>query len=178
MSSRARNAPIMTSKNIDVCLIPFTPEHLAKTFEWVSDATLQRDFLIRKKPTWDEHRRYFEKTLSDPGQKVFAIMQNGAHAGNCGLKHISLEKKEGELWIYIGDPAMRKKGLGKKALELLIGQAGTRIGLKKLIAHVADFNQAARRLYEQRGFTGSPDPAPESDWQTHNCKVIRMELEI
>ncbi|MDD4907487.1 MAG: GNAT family N-acetyltransferase [Candidatus Omnitrophica bacterium] len=168
----------MTSKNVAVSLVPFTERHLAKTFEWVSDSELQKDFLIRKKPTWDEHLRYFEKALADPGQKVFAIIQNGTHAGNCGLKHIALEKKEGELWIYIGEPAMRKRGLGKKALELLIGLADSRIGLKKLIAHVADFNKAARRLYEQRGFTGSEDAVPEADWQAHNCKVIRMELKI
>src|SRR4030066_2342495 len=105
--------------NLNVSLVPFREEHISLTFEWIQDPDFQQLFLMRDRPTWDGHIKYFDNMLKDPAQRVYAILSEGRHVGNCGVKNISLTNKEGELWIYIGDPRMRRKGIASHATRLL-----------------------------------------------------------
>lgn len=157
-----------------VILEDFAESHIKKTFEWVCDPDLQRDFLIRGKPTKEIHQQYFKNILSDATQQVFAISVKGAHVGNCGLKNISEENAE--LWIYIGEVRYRKKGFGKEATSLLLRKGFGVLGLKQVYVHVAEFNTNARRLYEQLGFKETSLLNGSKTWTSRGCKIIRMEL--
>ena len=162
--------------SITVSLEPFTSEHVAQTYTWVQDPGLRDLFLMRGEVTWENHRAYFDRVLNDPNQRVYAILADGVHVGNCGLKNISHIEKEAELWIYIGDPEFRSKGIGKRATELLVGEAFGVLGLNKLCLHVADFNSAARRLYDALGFQEVHLHHDAAEWEEHGCEIIRMEV--
>jgi len=171
-----RNVRIMISE-MKVFLMPFIGEYINKTFIWVSDTDLQEQFLIRDKPTWEGHKAYFEKILADPAQHIYAIFSEEDHVGNCGLKNILPMKKEGELWVYIGEASMRGKGIGKYATELLLQQGFEVLGLETIYVHVADFNKAALNMYERLGFLQiSNTDKTNNDWVDRGCKIIRMEL--
>lgn len=159
-----------------VSLVPFTWEHVRLTFDWIRDPDFRHLFLMRGQSTWNGHQAYFKRVLADSTQRVFAILVDGLHVGNCGLKNLDSERKTGELWIYVGDPSTRGKRIGRLATELLLREASERLGLMMIYLNVADFNIVARRLYEQLGFVEVPWQGNTGEWTDHVCKIIRMEL--
>ncbi|QTA87908.1 GNAT family N-acetyltransferase [Desulfonema magnum] len=161
--------------SFSVQIAPFTERSIKKTFLWIQNPMLRRDFLMRGElPTFETHLVYFKKTLKDPSQKVFAILCNEEHVGNCGLKHIVLNK-ESELWIYIGEENLKNKGVASIATKQLVDHAFNELGLVRLYLHLADFNMAAVKLYKKLGF--SEVPLRDSfEWANRGVKIIRMEL--
>ncbi len=159
-----------------VKLVRFSDRHIQKTFEWICDPGLQRQFLMRGDPSWEAHVDYFNKTLADPKQVVYAIYLVDEHVGNCGFKNI-IETIEAELWIYIGSPLVRSKGVGKTATELLLEKGFGYFGLSLIYLHVADFNIPALKMYQKLGFHETPFRGDATDWTDRACKIMRMELE-
>lgn len=160
----------------DIVIIPFTERHVKRTFQWVKNPELQRLFLMREEPKITIHHAYFERVLKDHTQKLYAIVFEGRHIGNCGIKNIKLAEKEGELWIYIGDPELWGKGIGKYSTNLLIREGLEMLGLKMVCVHVAELNMVAIKMYEKLGFVIDEGQGLSSEWKNRNCRVIRMEL--
>lgn len=158
----------------DISIVPFTPDHIGRTFLWVQDPELRRLFLMRGDVTWEGHQTYFSRVLADPTQRVYAIMAGEQHVGNCGLKNLGNNK--GELWIYIGESSMVEKGIGGKAATLLADEGFNVLGLNKIIVHAADFNAPAIALYKKLGFQEVQLEGSADEWSARGCRVIRMEL--
>src|SRR4030067_3213825 len=114
--------------------------------------------------------------IKNTAQRCYAILSEGRHVGNCGVKNISLTNKEGELWIYIGDPRMRRKGIASHATRLLAAKGFIELGLERIIVHVADFNVSAIKLYKKLGFIEVPVSDNSTEWTNRGCNIIRMEL--
>jgi ribosomal protein S18 acetylase RimI-like enzyme len=76
------------------------------------------------------------------------------------------------LGVYVG-PAWRRRGLARAVSTEMIGWARLR-GFRRLLLHVADWNQGARRLYESLGFvfTGATEPLP------HDPSVTEHEMAL
>lgn len=161
---------------IAVTLNPFGKEHIEQTFAWVSNPVLRKLFLMRGEVTWEGHFAYFERVLTDPAQRVYAVIADGRHAGNCGFKNLATNKGEGELWIYLGDPATRGRGIGLVATRLLVEEGFDNLGLGLIYLHVADFNMAARQVYRKLGFIEVPLKETGDGWGDRGCEIIRMEL--
>ncbi len=156
----------------------FSKKHLKLTFEWISNPDLRRRFLMRGgNPSWEQHLEYSRKVLNDVQQRVYAILVNGKHVGNCGFKNLRPLEKEGELWIYIGEGSYQGKGIGAKAVRLLLREGFEKLKLGFICLHVAEFNAAARRIYEKFEFKQVPLSSDEQDaWSDCGAKVLRMEL--
>ncbi len=162
--------------DITISLAPFTMDHVAKTFTWVTNPDFQRFFLMRGQPTWEVHQAHFDQALKDRSHQVFAVIYGDTHCGNCGLKNI-VPGNEAELWIYIGEPSLRRKSLGYSATKLLIAKAFEVFDLKLVYVHFGDFNAPARRLYERTGFRQVPlKESAGEQWLNRECEIIRMEL--
>lgn len=157
-------------------LVPFSELHILKTFTWICEPELRRMFLMRGEPSWAEHVAYCKRILADPGQSVYTVCYAEEHVGNCGFKNI-VEKTEGELWIYMGSPLVRGKGVGTAATRLLLEEGFDHLDLRMIYLHVADFNVAAHAVYKKLGFVEVPLQADFSDWAGRDCRIIRMELE-
>lgn len=153
-----------------VILVPFTKDHISLTFEWVSNLELRQSFLMRGEPTREGNQAHWEQVLADSTQRVYAIFWGNKHIGNCGLKNIKL-KKEGELWIYIGEPKMRGKGIGKQSTQSLLDK-GFGMNLKVIYLHVGRANTVARNLYKALGF--KEVSVLVGEWIGR--EVLRMEL--
>jgi RimJ/RimL family protein N-acetyltransferase len=159
-----------------VSLIPFTRDHVEKTFTWVTDAEFQQLFLMRGHPTWVGHQAYFDRVLADPTQCVFAIIHDKVHVGNCGLKNL-VRGKDGELWLYVGEVTLRRKKIGRRAADLLLNFGFEVLRLEMIYLHFADFNVGARRLYEHIGFRQvSLKESNSEEWGKKPCEIIRMEI--
>lgn len=154
----------------------FSFEHIEKTFSWVSDPALQRDFMIRGEVTWEGHQTYFARVLADSAQRVYAICVDGRHVGNCGFKDIDCDAGTAELWIYLGDSAMRGRGIGAPAIRALLDEGRKTFSLRRVMVHVAVSNEAARRLYRQAGFVDATEVGP--DWKGRGATIVRMTLSM
>lgn len=152
----------------------FSSDHVEQTFSWVSNPALQRDFMIRGEVTWDGHQAYFARVLADPNQRVYAICIDGRHVGNCGFKDIDRDAGVAELWIYIGDPSTRGCGIGAMAIRSLVDEGRATLSLHRILVHVAESNEPARKLYAQAGFVVAGEGGPE--WQERGIRILRMAL--
>lgn len=168
---------IYSGINMKCNIIPFSTHHIEKTFQWIKAYDLRKLFLMRGDADWETHLTYFKRILNDPTQKVYAIMLDEIHVGNCGFKNISLSMNEGELWIYIGNSSMRGKKIGTNVIELLIKDAINVLKLRKIYLHVAEFNIHARNLYKKFNFI-EVEQKQGKQWANRECNVIRMELKV
>jgi ribosomal-protein-alanine N-acetyltransferase len=126
---------------------------------------------MRGEVTRSGNQAYFEALLADPRQRVFAVLQAETHIGNCGLKHIDHAAGEGEMWMYLGDPALRGRGFGTEVLRLLLQEAG-KLGLHRVVAHVSQENLRAQALYRRLGFVDQG--LGEGEWAGRGAAVVRM----
>jgi UDP-4-amino-4,6-dideoxy-N-acetyl-beta-L-altrosamine N-acetyltransferase len=133
-------------------LVEFDERHLENTFGWISNPRVRSGFLLRRNIGYQEHLNWFEKYKSDPTQKIFAIVENGIHCGNCGFKFISDLDEKAELWIYLGNSSFEGRGVAKKALNVLIDFGFEKLKLNKMFLHVSESNERALKLYEKLGF--------------------------
>ncbi|MDD5560619.1 MAG: GNAT family N-acetyltransferase [Candidatus Omnitrophica bacterium] len=160
---------------METVLIDFNKEHIDKTFTWIQDVELRRAFLMRGEVSYSQHIQYFKKVLSDPTQKVYAIISDDLHVGNCGIKNIDLSKRSAEVWIYIGDHPARRMGIGDKALKGMLENCFEKLGLKEIYLHVADFNLAAINLYKKNGFKEA-ELNLDYEWSSRGCRIIFLRL--
>ena len=160
--------------NTSVELTPLSKNHLQKTFDWISDPSLRNDFLMNREITWDDHVAYFDKVFIDPTQAIFAILCNGEHVGNCGFKELNLLKNIGELWIYLGDTNIRGKGVGTKAIQLLLEKGVEIFGLNSVVLHVSEKNLVARLLYEKLGFEKVEPDELDREWGEKGSIILEM----
>ena len=158
-----------------VRLEKFTPDHIKKTFAWLAEQKLRDLFLMRGELTWEGHLAYFDKELHDPSQRVFAIICDGDHVGNCGLKNLGQVPGLGEFWIYVGMSEMRGKGIGVEATKLMLTEASENFSLDTVQVHVARHNQPARRLYSMLGFVEVN--GCDTEWEGREDEVVRMVRE-
>jgi len=154
----------------------FNKSHIPLTFEWVKEKEFQRLFLIRGEVTWEKHFAYFDAILNDSQQRVYAILYDGYHIGNCGFKNIREQDGIGELWIYIGKDSLRGRGLGTQAARLLIQQGFNNLSLNRIYLHVADFNLFARKMYKNLGFIEVTMEEKNEEWDGRGYEIIHMEL--
>lgn len=155
-----------------VWLEPLTKEHVAKTFTWISNPDMRSTFLVRGDITWAGHEKYFERAFVDPSQRLYAIVYEGEHVGNCGFKHLDFVTGNGELWIYLGEADVRGKGIGEMATRLLLKEGVENLNLRTMQVHVAEGNDRAYRLYLRVGFVLAG--AAGAEWEVHGCRVHKM----
>ena len=159
-----------------VILVPFMEVHLDLTFQWVRDAEFQRLFLMRGEPTWEKHKAHFETVLNDRTQRVYAVLCDGRHVGNGGIKNIVFGQEEGELWVYVGNSAMRRQGIGKRATGQLIREAFENLKLRTVYVHVARFNDDALNMYAGLGFRRFAGRDIPEVWRDRQQEIIQMRL--
>lgn len=158
----------------EISLQPFGAVHIERTFLWIREPELRKTFLMDGEVSWTSHIKYFNKVIKDAQQKIYAILNDGDHIGNCGLKNIETEESTAELWIYIGTIEKRGKGLGSSVIRLL--QHDTLSSKINMIdVHVAENNISARRAYSKCGFHELGIAA--GVWANKGSKVLKMRWE-
>lgn len=157
-----------------VTLAPFERTDLAASLAWVNDPELAR-FVDRVAPVTEfEHQRWYEALVVRPDAVVFAIRLGGETVGVCGLREVHERHRSAALWIYVGPPAQRGRGVGRRAVTLLCEHAFRRMNLNRVGLHVAAYNTRAVRTYEACGFReeGREREAIFMDGEYHDA--IRM----
>lgn len=96
--------------------------------------------------------RYLRTLTDDPSRHAFAIVADGQHVGNVGLKEVDLPARRAECFIEIGEASARQRGVGRRAMQLLLDYAFNGPQIERLRLGVFEFNEPALRLYASLGF--------------------------
>jgi RimJ/RimL family protein N-acetyltransferase len=115
--------------------------------------------------------RYLDLLIREPDRRSFAIIVDGAHVGNVGLKHIDLGRGTAECFIEIGEVAMRRRGVGAQAMGLMLDVAFSALRLDRVRLGVFEFNDGAIALYRKLGFVD--DGALGEHWVDGRTYVVR-----
>ena len=108
---------VLVGKNLR--LRPLEQGDLERSRAWVNDQETARG-LLRVLPVSPlSQQAWYEQVSRDPARMVWAVEEQQAHVGNCGLYHIDLIHRRAEAWFLIGDSARRGRGLGQEMAGLL-----------------------------------------------------------
>lgn len=164
----------MSRAPVTVSLVPLSAEHLERSFCWLQSPDLQEAFLLRAPASLDAQRAWFERRVlggADEDEHL-AVVGDGTHVGNCGLKNVNTSHGTAELFIFLG-PESAGAGYGSAAVEALKDRARQR-RLHKLYLYVRTDNLAAIRLYMKADFAVEGHLRSEFRWAGKPVDAYRM----
>ncbi|GEM_PF-820904 len=159
----------MTAHTLDrraaprVSLRPLQEADADRIRQWMREPDLVRftvlvpgpEYAVDGVATPEATERYIEQLLKDPRRLSFAILWDGQHVGNIGLKDYQHGRAEAECFIEIGVTHLRGQGIGRKSMDLLLEHCFDRLRLEGVRLGVFDFNVGAIRLYRGLGFSNT-----------------------
>jgi RimJ/RimL family protein N-acetyltransferase len=135
-----------------VAIEPATERDLAGLNRLTNDPVVAR-YLDLEPPVPLDRTVDFYRYIHEQGGAWWAVRVDGALAGSVGLIPADPWSRLGHtasLFVYL-DPAWWGRGLGRRAVEAMVEEAGRR-GLVRLEVLVVDGNERSLRLFEGCGF--------------------------
>ena len=130
-----------------------TKDATARYCSWLNNPQVNK-FLDTKKATVASLRQYIKDKNSKPDCIFLGIFDktNHLHIGNIKLEPIDFVAKKAIVGILIGDKDYWGRGVGTKAMRLVIKYAFKDLKLNQLELNVKMGHQAAIKLYQKVGF--------------------------
>ena len=126
-----------------------TIEDVDILFEWANDPVVRKNSFNTKPIPYEDHRKWFDKVLSDDSVIQFIMMEEETPVGQIRL---NVNGDEAEIGYSIA-AAYRGHGYGHMILKLVLEKIeSSHTGIKKLIAKVKPDNSASKRLFESEGY--------------------------
>jgi RimJ/RimL family protein N-acetyltransferase len=120
--------------------------------EWMRDPDVRFNVGVNREPSMEATEEWLGRATSDPSFHARAIIVDGQHTGNVILDRIDRVAGTARLSIYIGRSGERHRGIGRKAIGLILRDAFQSLGLKKVWLTVRTDNEPAIRCYKAAGF--------------------------
>ena len=121
-------------------------------YEWRMDPRTRAMFHSTAAVPYETHLRFVEAYFRPENDDAwFVVETDGLAVGTIVLYNIARDGREAEWGRFVIAPHARGRGLGKKALALLIGYADGR-GIRRLRCDVLASNTGARLMYRELGF--------------------------
>ncbi len=119
---------------------------------------------------------YIESLIYDLNRTSFAILVNGKHVGNVGLKNCNLSEKYAECFIEVGESGFRGLGVGSAALTMVHEYAFSQLGLEQIRLEVLEHNDPALHVYEKLGYQHTQRTGWHFTEDGHYKQVLGMVL--
>jgi RimJ/RimL family protein N-acetyltransferase len=144
----------------NVSLRPLRLTDASRVRRWMADPAVIKFTVVVPGPeygpllpyTAEEADVYLETLVRDPSRRSFAVELDGQHVGNVGLKDYAPDKSEAECFIELGERTARGKGVGSRAMTMLLEHAFDTLRLAQIRLGVFEFNRPAIQLYRALGF--------------------------
>lgn len=133
------------------------PSDLPYLYQWENDVHMWADSDTHNPLSHHDLRQYIESNTGDiyrDGQLRLIIEDDGATMGCIDLFDFDARNRKAAIGMYIA-PHARGKGVGKKAVQLLLDYAFGFLHLRMLYAIIAVKNTACTHIYEAMGFAPS-----------------------
>lgn len=133
---------------------PLDESDLVLREQWLNDPETNRYLGTRVRQGTDRafHERWFAAYTKDDSRQIFTVLCGGIPIGQVGLLSINFDDQNAELYVLIGDPAYRGKGLGSKMVRHIIDYGFIQLQLHRIYLTVHAANTAAIHVYEVCGF--------------------------
>jgi diamine N-acetyltransferase len=140
-----------------VGLRPLEPVDVSTTVAWRNDPAIRDQILSFRFPvTHVMETKFVERAIAGEGidQCVLGIVDRSDQA-LCGiiyLRDIDWISRHASLGIMIGRRDRQHRGLGRRALNLILHHGFRVLNLERVYLYVAQYNRHAIQLYESAGF--------------------------
>lgn len=127
---------------------------LDRTWEWLHRPDIYSKIGVQVPFTKEQQLKWFQSVIKDDSKIVLAVCLNSdnSHIGNVSLDMIDRRHRNARLSIFIADKAVRGKGYGSEALELLEQYTFSTLNLHKIWCKTdADYPDVLH-FYEKFGF--------------------------
>ena len=140
-----------------VALRALEPQDVEVTVAWRNDPEIRDQILSFRFPVSHVMEMDFiKRAIAGEGtnQCVAGIvdLSDGALVGIVYLRDIDWISRHAAFGMMIGRRDRQGRGLGRRALRLMLHQAFNVLNLERIYLFVADYNVRARKLYETSGF--------------------------
>ncbi len=130
---------------------------LAKFQVWLNDPEVTDGLSVYLPLSTSDEEKWFEKvTQADEHEKPLSIeAKNGEDwilIGNIGIFNLEWPNRAAEFGIFIGDRSMWNKGYGTEAVRLILQHGFDTLNLNRIYLRVYSTNLRAKRSYEKAGF--------------------------
>lgn len=137
-----------------VRLRPITEADTPYILRWRNAPHVMAQFIRRQPLTEAEHLTWLREQVAPGHAAQFIIIDKATDrpVGSVYIQHISLEHRNGEFGIFLGEPEATGKGLGLEATRMMTLYAFKTLGLHRVFLRVLPENAAAIRVYEKAGY--------------------------
>ena len=118
-------------------------------WEWRNDPITRLMSKIGNFILFEEHQKWYERTLKDPNKVILMVFLNGIHAGM--LRFDLLSSSSAEIRINM-NPMMRGRGLGSSILIEACHYGKNQLNLLEITAEVKTENTSSIKIFEKAGF--------------------------
>lgn len=135
-------------------LIPLNDECFELTLKWVNSPDLRLYLGTRFPVSKIEHEKWFNNKSKDMYNKTFAIQikETMKIIGLVGNNDFEVIDRTTSAFIYIGETDTRGSGYGKESLTLFANFCYESLNIRKIWAHVFEFNKTSLGLFNSLGF--------------------------
>jgi len=143
-----------------VVLREFRTEDVDEIQKWVNNPHIKRYLGFGLFPqSYEESKLFVETQLlkkNSPREGIFVIAlkedPQRQYIGSVGLHRIDYRNRHAVLGIVIGREDLLDQGIGREAIDLLLGYAFDYLNLNKVNLGLKDFNLRAYHCYLKAGF--------------------------
>ena len=133
----------------EVALTPLALDQVGQIAGWLENPKIKSNFF----PRFPESKEKLVEHFRMPGQEYFAIWHLDVFVGIIGSENIDPDSTKLEMKKLIGDPAMRGKGIGKRATFLFLYHVFVIRKFYKVYLHTLEINIRNLNLNGNLGFS-------------------------
>jgi len=132
-------------------------EDLPRFVAWFNDPEVRRNLLIYQPLSMGQEEKWYQDMLNRPidEQPLSIEVKEGegwVTIGNAGFLNINLHDRSAELGISLGDKRHWDRGFGTETIRLLVDHGFSQINLNRIFLHVFETNLRGIRCYEKVSF--------------------------
>jgi RimJ/RimL family protein N-acetyltransferase len=158
MSNSSPPPQFKALKDSAIELRALEPQDVDVTVQWRNDPEIRDQVLSFRFPVSHVMEgRFIERAIEGEGnsQCVVGIVDrsDGMLCGLAYLRDIDWISRHAAFGMMIGRRDKQERGLGRRALQLMLHHAFNVLNLERVYLYVAEYNERAQKLYTAAGFT-------------------------
>lgn len=129
-----------------------TQDDCSTIFTWICNPELRKMTGTRGIPNPESHRKWFESKINDEKNIIRMITYDGISVGIIGTNDINHVDNNANIYLYIGEPSFRKKGIAYDAINQIVELLTNVYGCHKITATIRSYNTPSINLFKKCGF--------------------------
>ncbi len=126
-------------------------DDLRMILEWRNDASVRRNMKNKHVITFDEHKKWFNRSIDDISCEWLIVEYDGEQSGVVGIKEINLNKKTCTWGMYLS-PNIKILGLGVVVEIRIIDRMFSQYDIKTIWGEVLPHNKIMMKIHKLCGF--------------------------